>query len=331
MPLIIQNPFDKDPVLPARMRWSVSKAKLFHKCKRKFFWKYVLGLTPKARANALLFGDYFHQGLGEWYKSKRSSMKRIAERMGEAAKQEIKELGEFYDQSDYEKLTTLVNTLTGMLVGYAKVYAHERKMWNIDRKGIERKEVMDMGDFDFVFKVDLLTIHGKTNFLVEHKTAARIPESYIDKLPLDLQVRGYVYGASHKNGLGKKISKVVYDVVKKCKLRRKGDEPADEFDERIANDYVERPEFYFFRETLMFGKPSLAAFELELMQSHEEYMWYINSRDPLDPRNWRPCDNICNEFFKTCPYQTLCLKGLDKGTAWGFQQYIRDEEDGEEE
>jgi len=333
--LIIKNPFPIGPQLPEKIRWSVSKAKLFNKCKRKFFWKYLLHLRHRAKAAPLLFGGYFHEALAEWYRAKRSSMKKIAARYALAAEKEIREMGDYYDQYEYDKLMTLIETFQGMLVGYAAIYNHERKTWIIDREGIEAEKTIDLGEFNFIFKTDLITrvqlrIRIK-NLLVEHKTASRIPESYMDKLPLDFQVRGYIFGANHSKGLNKSVSEVIYDVVKKCKLKRKSNESPEDFNQRIAQDYIDRPEFYFFRETLKFNKADIAAFEFELRQTHAEYQWLISTlKDPLDPRYWAPADNICGEFFKTCPYQLLCLSGLDRGTGSVYEQYIKEEKNAEE-
>lgn len=328
--LIIKNTFPLPPALPDKIRWSVSKMKVFKKCKRKFFWKYILHLRHRAKAGPLLFGGYFHEALAEWYRTKRSSMKKIAARYGKAADEEIRAASEYYDQYEYDKLMTMINTFEGMLVGYAEIYKHERKIWIIDREGIEAEETIDMGEFNFIFKTDLITkqLIRKIikHHLVEHKTASRIPESYIDVLPLDTQVRGYIFGANHPRGLNKKVSEVIYDVVKKCKLKRKSNETLEDFNDRIANDYIDRPEFYFFREKLKFNKADIAAFELELRQVHAEYQWLLDTlKDPLDPRYWAPSDFICDEFFKKCQYLPLCLQGLDRGTACMYEQYIKEE------
>jgi len=335
-PLIIKNTFPVGPQLPEKIRWSVSKAKVFKKCKRKFFWKYIMHLQSRAKAAPLLFGSYFHEGLAEWYRTKRSSMKKIAARYAITAGEEIRAASEYYDQFEYDKLMTLIDTFEGMLIGYGEVYRHERKIWIIDREGIEAEKTIDMGEFDFIFKTDLITKkmvkNRERHHLVEHKTAAQIPDSYIDVLPLDTQVRGYIFGANHPKGLNKTVSEVIYDVVKKCKLRRKSNEPLDVFSQRIADDYMNRPDFYFFREKLKFNKSDIAAFELELRQVHTEYQWLIDTlKDPLDPRYWAPSDFICNEFFKKCPYSTLCLQGLDRGTACMYEQFIKEEKSAEED
>ena len=112
--LIIKNPFPLEPALPEKIRWSVSKCKVFKKCKRKFFWKYIMHLRHRAKAAPLLFGTYFHEALAEWYRSKRSSMTKIALRYSEEAEKEISSICEFYDQKEYDKLTTLIETFQGI-------------------------------------------------------------------------------------------------------------------------------------------------------------------------------------------------------------------------
>jgi hypothetical protein len=278
-------------------------------------------ISPNHRATPLMIGDGFHLSLAEWYKSKRSIMAKIAKRESDKIEKEATINASYYDQEEYEKLMGFISTLPGMLIGYAKVYAKERDLWHIDRKNIESEGLIDMNDFDFHFKIDLVVDYKKSRFLVEHKTASQIPDSYIDRLPLDSQIRGYIFGATHNRGLNLKINEVIYDVVKKCKLKRKCDEELEDFTDRIAQDYIERPEFYFFREQLRFNLSDIKSFEYELRQIHAEYLWIINSvENPLDPRCWNCSDNICSEFFKTCPYQSLCTSCLDKSTAHLFKQ-----------
>ena len=326
VPLIIDNPFE-DPIIPDRIKWSVSQLKLFRKCKRKWFWKYALGLRPHYRASALMIGSAFHETLEQWYGSKRSSMKKIVAKKTKEIEAEAIANCDYYDQAEYDKMMTLIKTLDGMLIGYSKRYAAERKKWNIIKDFIEAEAIVDLGEFDFHFKIDLLVKAAKKKaFLVEHKSAAIIGDSYIERLPLDAQVRGYIFGATHKKGFNVNVSDVIYDVVKKCKLRKKSNELRDDFTARIAQDYIDRPEFYFVREKLKFNKGDIKAFEYELRLTHAEWKYVIESaEDPLDPRCWCPSDNICSEFFKTCPYQVLCLRGLDRGSAHLFEQRVKEE------
>lgn len=319
--LIRENPFDT-VIIPERMKWTSSALRQFRKCRRKFFWKYMMRVKPRIKAGSLIIGSAFHEALGEWYKGRGSVMEKIAARHAKAAEATAKVGADLYDSDEYDKLTTTIETLVGMLSGYAGIYADDRAGWELKREHVEVEFVVDCGDFDFGGKIDVLTRKkgGKNWFVVEHKTASKIGGSYMERLPLDTQVRAYIFGADR--GVGVKPTEVLYDVVRKCSLRRKSNEAHDDYNQRIALDYQARPDFYFYREPLKFAKDDIAAFEYELHQTHKEYQAIVRGDfgDPRDPRSWTPNDATCNEYFRTCEYFGLCTIGLDRGTAMGFEQ-----------
>lgn len=320
----------KPPSLPSPMAWSSSSLKLFRKCKRKFYWRYIARLRPRYKAGALLVGIAFHEALGSWYKSPSAPMLRIAERICSAAEAEALVAADYYGEDEWDKLSTTLRTLRGMLAGYTQVYGDERRAWRYDRRHVEvpfNIEV-DPGRVNFVGKIDLVanvplrSMPKKRRIMVvEHKTASRIGESYADRLPLDTQCRGYIYGCA--KGLNLWPSEVLYDVVRKCQLRKKKDESTEDFNERIALDYASRPSHYFYREDLMFDRGDIRAFEFELIQAQAELEAIYGAPGALDPRAWMPNDATCNEYFTNCPYLQLCQIGLDRGTAMHFTQSDR--------
>jgi hypothetical protein len=322
VPLIRSHPFE-DPEPIERMLWTSSSVKLFRKCPRKWFWKYFMRLKPQKRAVPLTVGSAFHDALEQWYMTKRASMPKIAAKIVGKLVKQIKTESEYYDQDEHDKLVKEVACVEGMLNGYARSYAADRKRWKLKRSDVEREFKIDMGDFDFAGKIDLLpTIDGK-QVILDHKTASKIGASYLDRLPMDTQVRAYIMGALR--GLGIDTDKVLYNVVRKTNLRRKSDESMKKFCERIALDYEARPDWYFFREELTFDRDSIAALELEIRQTHACWSWWMKNlcSDAMDPRMWTPHDTTCNEFFKTCPYFRLCTIGLDHGTAHWYKQAER--------
>ena len=110
-------------------------------------------------------------------------------------------------------------------------------------KLIEVPFKVDMGTFDFAGKVDLIMTEGKHQKIVEHKTASKIGDSYMERLPLDTQCRAYIFGSMR--GLGINPTEIIYDVVRMCQLRKKANEPIEVFNDRIAIDYAARPDFTF--------------------------------------------------------------------------------------
>lgn len=335
--LMKDSPFK--PIIPERMVWTSSSLKLFRKCKRKFFWKYIMRLRTLGRDKNLLIGSGFHHALGQWYRGRRSSMQPIAERMVQQMTADAALSVDYVSQADYDDMMKAMTTFTGMVVGYERIYNADRHNWRFDRDLIEKRFVVDCGRFCYSGKIDLVMRRregSSRRTLVEHKTTSKIRTDYIRRLPIDTQCRGYVFGAIE--GLGVPVDEVLYDVVAKCKLRRKTNETIDAFNKRIAETYASEPDRWFYREMLPFHRESLESFKYDLHQTHKEYEKIIapltnpklTSKErlqllfeqvgPDNPHAWTPNDATCDEFFRVCPYIDLCLQGLDRGTCRQFEQ-----------
>ncbi len=319
--LILDNPFGP-PTIPERMVWTSSSIKLFRRCKRKFFWKYLFKLRPRTKSHFLYIGSAFHNLLGEWYKGKRSSMISIMGPFVEELETAYKTVGGYYDSEDLDKFRIAIDSFQGMMLAYEALYNGDRFKWKIQRPSIEAQFKINMGEFDFAGKIDLVA----DNYLVEHKTTSKISETYIDRLPLDTQIRGYIMGG--REALGFKFNQVLYDVIGKCKLRRKSNESVKDFTDRVAHAYASEPTKYFYREHLRFDKQDIEALKYEIMQTHKEFLsitenWNENDwgwEKPDDPRSWVINDQACTDWFRTCEYHKLCTIGLDKGTGFSFEQ-----------
>lgn len=283
-----------------------------------------------------MLGGAFHDCLGQWYRGRRSSMRKLVKKYQADLEAQALAQSDYYDQEELDKMRMMVDTFSGMMLGYGSLYEKDRDKWDIRRDYIEHKFSVDCGEYDFAGKVDLVVVNGKTDMLVEHKTAARIEDSYIDRLPLDTQIRGYIFGAQSS---GLKIGKVLYDIVQKCKLRRKTNESIEQFSDRVALAYESEPDKYFHREPLLFNSSDITAFRVEMQQTHEEYQQIVNGTHELDnlefrltngqpmvrfhamnPRAWTPEDGHCNAYFRTCEYLLPCTVGLDRGTASIYEQ-----------
>jgi len=318
-PLMIENVFDSPPSIPSRLSWSASALKTFRSCPRKFFWKYIMRLRPKRLSQPLAVGIVTHDAIGAWYGGRKKSMKAIADKRVAKLEAKLHETEALYSQEDYDKFTTAVSTLRGMLRGYARSYDPDRKKWNLKEGMVEVEFKVDLGTFTFQGKIDLLTPKKKAWILVEHKTASNVGDSYIDRLPMDTQIRAYIFGAL--KGLGIKVDHVLYDVIKKCKLRRKSNEDVEEFNERIELDYAANPGKYFYREPLNFDIDDINNFRFEMQQTHEACVRLIESaKDPLEPRFWTPFDSTCNDYFKLCEYHKLCTEGVCGGCEVFYHQ-----------
>lgn len=228
----------------------------------------------------------------------------------------------YYDQNELDKLRSDCVIFEGMMLGYEAMYSEDRKLWKIHKDCIERWFEIDMGEFDFVGKIDLMAeVKGtKRPIVVEHKTASKIDAGYIERLPIDTQIRSYIF--SSIRGLGITPSHVLYDVIRKTRKRLKKNESREEFNERLAQTYVDEYVDHFYREELRFNRGDVAAFEFELHQTHQQYMAFVRGDygDPLDPRTWTPNDNSCYQYNSSCEFLTPCTSGLDLGTEMMYEQ-----------
>jgi len=322
LPVLIakNNPFEL-LFSPVKKAWSISNMRLFQRCKRKFFWKDLWGLSSKVTESFFIIGSAYHEGLAKWYKSHGKNMKLIARALKvkytKTALQDI----DLRDPEDAEDLIAQISSLEGMLIGYSEVYPDDLVDFVIDPTNIEKWFSVDCEDFIFKGKVDFIGRQKKNIVVMEHKTASKFNEAYIDTLPVDTEARGFLYGI--KYGLGLNPGKVIYSIVKKTKLRGKSNESHTALCKRISNDYMLRPDFYFHREVLRYSMSDLATFEQDLFRTHEEYRWFMQSpKARTDPCLWPTSDGECRTFGSTCPFLTLCVEGLDRSTAKLYRQYI---------
>ena len=301
---------DLTPIIPERMIWTASSVRLFRRCKRKFFWKYIMRLSERVRGSHLMIGSAFHEAVATWYRAKRVSPERIAESLVNSMRQELLTNGDYFDQSEYDDIEVAIAAFDGMFLSYTQQYEKDKKSWKINPDKVEYTFLVSLDDFDYAGQQDLLT----RDFVVEHKTSSNPGTAYFERLPLDTQCRGYVY-AAQKEGHDN-INSVLYNVIRKTKLKQRQTESHQQFMERVMQDYADRPQHYYTRVVLKFSKRDIRNFEAELRQTHAEYSAILSSGAFNNPRAWLPNDSECNSFFKLCPYFFACLTGLKGGRQW---------------
>lgn len=314
---------------PAQPKWSISKLKVFRLCKRKFYWSTILGLRPKATEPPLVIGAINHEGLAKWYNSGCRGMKTIAKQLVEHWAGVLSKSSKFYDQDDYDNLMRSFATVEGMLLGYAQYYDIDKAHWQFNSKSAEANFSVPTSKLGFEFRgrVDWVPCDRKSGKAVifEHKFLGNPNEAYSERLPLDTEVRGYIWGLRNDPHCKLKPVKVIYNIVRKCKLRKRSAESSEAFRDRIKKDYLKaaRYDFYFKRETLTFNPEDLESFERDLVLTNEEYLSHLRTIGRLrfaGPEAW-PChDTICDLYHRNCPYLELCISGLDLGTAHFYEQ-----------
>jgi len=316
---------------PAQLKWSISRLKVFRSCKRKFYWSSILGLRPKATEPPLVIGAICHEGLAKWYNGGCRDMKVIAKQLVKHWTGVLKKSSKFYDQDDYDNLMSSLATIEGILLGYAQYYDTDKTLWQFSPKSAEVEFSVPATKLGFEFRgrVDWVPCDKKLGKAVifEHKFLGNPNEACSERLPLDTEVRGYIWSLRNDPSCKLKPTKVIYNIVRKCKLRKRSAESSEAFRDRIKKDYlkVTRHDFYFKRETLTFNPEDLESFERDLVLTNEEYLSHLHTIGKLKftgPEAW-PChDAVCDLYHRSCPYLELCISGLDLGTAHFYEQSI---------
>lgn len=250
-------------------------------CKRKYYYRYERGLQRRREhVPALHFGRLWHKMLRAWF-----SREKIPPPKKNDASQRA----------------------WCMFVGYLARWENdlvmcfpEQKIEAPIRNPATGRRSQRFNQFGII---DMLALHddGKV-WLWEHKTAAKIDGSYLEKLWSDAQITGY-YATLRDMGID--VNGVVYDVALKPQLRQKKGETEDEFYNRIENWHLTKPEAYH-REVVYISDRQVADWREDVWQVTQEILscrrtgyWYRNTAR-------------CNDYYRQCEYAPLCQNGASE-------------------
>lgn len=151
-------------------------------------------------------------------------------------------------------------------------------------------------------KIDAITVIDGKMWLVEYKTASQINKGYFDRVSLDEQITLYMY--AYRERFGVKPEGVIYRVLKKPTIRQTKKESMEQFCNRLEQDYVDRPDFYFFEQKYYRSENDLKQFEKELWAFTQQYLY--EKRNDINCKNASRCLD-----FGQCEYMPICLGEAD--------------------
>lgn len=184
----VQRPFP----IPIHATWDIidsSKLTTYMQCPRKFFYRYLLGWTPTAPNNHLIFGSAWHMAMEHL----------LIERFSAQAIEEAKELFYVYYRSFFDERTdelfvpkTPLNALQSIM-DYAQRFAHELREYEVlhtEMAGL----VMVSEQRTMTFKCDaiLRTAQGAP-FGLDHKTSQRKYGNWGDHWTMSTQMLTYLH------------------------------------------------------------------------------------------------------------------------------------------
>ena len=282
----------------------------FLNCRKKFYYSYMCGLSPRTLQVPFLVGGLFHDELERMYTDKKWDLESADKRITKAIHVAIVE-SDILDDREAQGLWQQRAILKGILKGYKAKYKKD-KTWKI-RSAEEKFRIELKNGWKYAGMIDMLIFKGQQLFIVEHKTTSRLDQGYVGRLPLDNQIIGYSWAVFK---LLKKMPKgVIYNVVKKTQLRQGGAEKFENYLKRVTEDYVLNPTKYYYRETLLFTKKDLQSFQIELYKLIEEIERCEDTgfyyRNPT----------ACTMYGK-CLFMPLCTMGMNDNSL--MQYSIRD-------
>jgi len=258
--------------------WDYTALNLFLTCRKRYYYRIVRSLVPKAISPALSFGKAVHDALNTYYSNERN--------LDEALKVFVRE----YHDPEGEELRTVENGIK-MLKEYARVYKYE------PFKVIGKPEVgfvIPLGDILWGGRIDLLVDWGGDLYVMEHKTTSILGPNFFRQFRMDMQVTSYVVGAEAI--LGRKCLGAIINALEPWKpLKRetaRSKKPEDHF-LRNPEPRTERLK-QRFRETV----PKIIR---EILRCEQEGNWWGTD-----------CREVCHGFNSDCPYLQLCEYGEDE-------------------
>lgn len=264
-----------------------SSLQCFQSCHRKYRLRYMDCIVPKQKSNALEFGSAMHIALEEYFKYVKASQVFLGE------------TGACDFVFDCNKILTdkvEAAKLAGLLRGYIqRWYPEDSTKYDIIE--IEREFKLRIVGQDFVGKIDGLVRERETDkyYILEHKTASVVDESYVSQKEIDSQTLNYANAIQRTMGI--KISGAIHDLITKQKIRQKKGESIDDFCKRLNEDVTDDN---FSRIKIEFTQEQMQEAFDELQDQISE-LWGC--------RHFYKCTGACLGRFGACDYLPICKAG----------------------
>lgn len=258
----------------------------FLACPQKFDFSYERHLTAKAKAEPLTLG-----------KAYQLSIEHSDPAVGAAT---LREEAKILSQADEDRVRaheTIVRSASSL---YLERYGPAQGIREFEylvrlrnaRNGYPSRT------YDLLGYADEWIDKGGYAALVENKLVGQITEQSIRRLPLDRQIALEAYGTWRATGL--EAREVFYRMMRKPSIRQRKGEDIEEFCERVAQDYLDRPDFYCVEEHFLRTADDLLRIETELWE------WASQIRRSRAAGTWTRNTSQCAEYGG-CQFLALCL------------------------
>jgi hypothetical protein len=320
--------------MSGKMLTTYSMWRLFRNCRKACQWRYIEELVPLSRDDSLTFGSLIHECLELWHG--RRDLDLVLEHIDRAC------AGRAAD----ERIRRQWHLARAMMTGYARRYPTEDfEVVHLEKRFegplVNPQTLAVSRSFSLAGKIDGIVRMGGGYFLLEHKTAAQLDGSYLERLWTDFQIATYTHYA--ELALGIKITGILYNMLVKARQQQGQGETEEAFAERKAE----------LEAKSKTGKPSAAKrrlpendedFQARLLERYEDpqlfhrEMLYVGREqiDTLRSELWELSKSFlearrrnvfyqntsfCFQYGRPCPYFALCRSGGSPNVIENFYRH----------
>lgn len=282
-----------------------STIQCFKSCRRKCYFEFKLGLSPREFTEHQNFGTIIHEGIRRFFLGE-----DYLDFLRDKYKDWIKKAG---GPADIEKIEMFYSKAKAMLEAYAAVYESDLELYDVIQIEEELQHTLrDDSDCKYILygTPDCYAVRRSDNALVmfEHKTAGSINATYLDKLPIDIQVTNYCF-LGGKNPPLRLPDEIIYNILRKTKAKRKNEESWEEFDKRMLELYLSGDNFY--REPLIRDLPLLQDFEAQTLEVFDDIARIFDRHK----NSWYMNTGHCGSYFG-CEFLPICINGESAMNAY---------------
>jgi len=305
---------------------------LFRNCRKAADWRYVQHVVPNERDGNLHYGSLIHDCLETWHRYR--NLDQVLGLIDQRCP----------DRTHDERQRRDWHLATAMMTGYANRYSAEEfevvELEKVFQGPIVNPETGAASRSFGIVKI------GNEYFVLEHKTAALLDSSYLERLWTDFQITLYAYYVEQT--LGFPITGILYNVLVKAKLQQSAGETEEEFEARraellaksktgkssakrrtpesdedfqarLAEKYAD-PEM-FHREKLYLSRDRFEILRAELWELTQAF---------LDARRrgvFYQNTSHCFQYQRPCPYFALCRSNGNPNVLENFYQRVEPHEE----
>lgn len=284
-----------------------SSLECFKQCRQKYFYRYISGICPVQKSNALEFGSQMHLILQHLFECIEAQQTK-GDTEYEPKESVIDRLCQMVEIADIE--VTDRAKLKGLIIGYVNKY-YDSDCQEYEVVDVEHEFSFKMTNYQnpytptFVGKVDGIVKRKSDGkyFILEHKTAAVVDEDYIAQKQIDSQTM--TYACFIQETMGIKVSGAIHDIITKQKIRLKKGETEEQFCQRLIDDVTDDN---FNRIIVEFDESEMIGFVSELDNAIEDVVFCDK---------YYKCTGQCIGRYGACEYLPLCrnkcnLRGLEE-------------------